>query len=260
MKNFALITGASAGLGAEFARQLAARGWPLVLTARRGDRLEALAEDLRQQHGVQVHVLTGDLSKADTPLALQQQCSELGCTVDMLVNNAGYGVPGEFDSHPLATHEDMLQTMLTAVVQLTHLFYPGMKQRGYGRIIQVSSLAGFAPPTAGHTLYPAIKSFLIKFAQSLNLEAKDHGVHVSALCPGFTYTEFHDVNGTRVMMSKLPKGMWMQAEQVVCEGLDAVEKNQPVKINGFKNRLLAGVARLVPDRWMRSFLQRFRKR
>jgi len=263
-KRYALITGASAGIGKEFAVQLAQQGWGLVLTARRQDTLEQISSELSKEYNVDVHVIAGDLGDPQEPQRIYDYCQQHKLEVGMLINNAGFGIPGDFDNSDWNTHSNMLQVMLTAVVHLTHLFYADMKAAQYGRIIQVASLAGFAPPTAGHTLYAATKSFLIKFSQSLRLEAEEHGVHVTALCPGFTYTEFHDVNGTREMVSNLPKGMWMSAEDVVKQGLDAVEKNQEVKITGRKNNLIAYVSKALPDRWMRFLMrkkiQQFRKR
>jgi short-subunit dehydrogenase len=139
-----------------------------------------------------------------------------------------------------------------------------MLKQKFGRIINVASLAGFAPPTAGHTLYGATKSFVIRFSHSLHLEGKDKGIHVTALCPGFTYTEFHDVNGTRSMVSKLPKFMWMSSEDVVKQGLIALENNQAVKVNGKINRLIAAMSSAFPD-WVTRALfagksNKYRKR
>ncbi|WP_395375330.1 SDR family NAD(P)-dependent oxidoreductase [Marinicella sp. W31] len=263
-KRYALITGASAGIGKEFALQLAQQGWSLILTARRQDTLETLRSELSKAHQVDVHVIAGDLGDPNEPQRIYDYCQQQQLNVAMLINNAGFGVPGDFDASDWNTHSNMLQVMLTAVVHLSHLFYADMKAAEYGRIIQVASLAGFAPPTAGHTLYAATKSFLIKFSQSLHMEAEESGVHVTALCPGFTYTEFHDVNGTRDMVSKLPKGMWMSAEEVVRQGLEAVEKNKEVKINGRKNNVIAFLSQAIPDRWMRFLMrkkiQQFRKR
>jgi len=264
MKRYALITGASAGIGKEFARQLAQQGWHLVLTARREDTLKTLCSELSDTYNIDAHAVAGDLGDPNEPQRIYDYCQQHQLNVAMLINNAGFGIPGDFDASDWDTHNNMLQVMLMAVVHLTHLFYPAMKAAKYGRIIQVASLAGFAPPTAGHTLYAATKSFLIKSAQSLHLEAAEHGVHVSALCPGFTYTEFHDVNGTREMVNNLPKGMWMSAEDVVKQGLEAVEKNQEVKINGRKNNVIAYLSQAIPDRWMRFLMrkkiQQFRKR
>ena len=261
---YALITGASAGLGKEFAKQLAAKGLNLVLTARREVPLRELAAKLEKQHGIHTLVIPGDLADENEPERIHTICQQHGITVEWLINNAGFGLPGEFDAHPWPEHKKTLQVMLTAPVHLAHLFYPAMKARKRGYILNIASLAAFAPPTAGHTLYEAVKSFLVKFSQSLHLEGTDHGVHVTAVCPGFTYTEFHDVNGTRQMVSRLPESMWMQADEVVTLGIVAAEKNQDVCVTGGKNRFIAWLSSALPDRWMRKLvgkqIQKYRKR
>ena len=243
-----LITGASSGIGAEFARQLAALGHDLVMTARRVERLEKLAADLRTQHGAQVTVLPHDLAD---PAAVQWLCDALdqrGLQVDWLINNAGYGVPGTFDANAWATHADFLRVLLTAPTELAWRLLPGMRQRGRGRIINVASLAGHVPAPAGHTLYGASKAYLIKFSQALALENQSSGIHVCALCPGFTWSEFHDVTGTREKMDKLPGYMWLSAADVVRQGIAAVERGEAVFIPGRVNRFIKTMIQLMPDR------------
>ncbi len=247
MKRYALITGASAGIGEEFAQQLAKKGWNLVLIARREEKLKELSQQLGRDFGIDIRIYTADLSDQSIPVKLFNYCQDKELDVAMLVNNAGYGVPGDFEKNNWKTHNDSLQVMLNSLVELCHLFYPQMLTNKYGRIINVASLAGFAPPTAGHTLYGATKSFVIRFSHSLHLEGKGKGIHVTALCPGFTYTEFHDANGTRKMVSKLPKFMWMSSKDVVSQGIDAVEKNKPFKVNGKINRVIAALSSAMPD-------------
>jgi short-subunit dehydrogenase len=243
-----LVTGASAGIGAAFARALAARGHDLVLTARRADRLEALAIELREKHGAAVTVLPCDLANPAAPQHLVAALDERRLHIDWLINNAGYGVPGALVDSPWRTHADSLQVLLTAPTELSRALLPGMRERGYGRIVNVASLAGFLPGTSGHTLYAATKSYLIKFSQSLALENKAAGVNVCALCPGFTRSEFHDVTGTRDKMNKLPDFMWLSAEEVVRQGIDAVERGDAVHVTGRLNRVIKAVFELVPDR------------
>jgi uncharacterized protein len=243
-----LITGASAGIGAAFARALAARGHDLVLTARRADRLEALAEELRGKHGHKVTVIAADLAN---PAASQQLSAALdaqGLQVDWLINNAGYGVPGTFDTVPWQRQADFIQVLITAPAELTRYLLPGMRQRGYGRIINVASLAAHVPGSAGHTLYAASKAYLVKFSQSLALENRGHGVNVCALCPGFTWSEFHDVTGTRDMMNKLPDFMWQSAAEVVEQGIAATERGDVVYVTGRVNRFIKALVKLMPDR------------
>ena len=243
-----LVTGASAGIGAAFARALAARGHDLVLVARRADRLQALAAQLHAAHGTTVHVKPLDLAD---PAASQRLCGALeaeGLAVDWLINNAGYGVPGTFEASAWEIHAAFLQVLLTAPTELAWRLLPGMRSRGYGRIVNVASLAGHVPGSAGHTLYAASKAYLIKFSQSLALENRAHGVHVCALCPGFTWSEFHDVTGTRALVGKLPRFLWQSAEAVVDEGVAAVERGEIVHVTGRTNRMIKALAKLMPDR------------
>lgn len=243
-----LVTGASAGIGAAFARQLAASGHDLVLTARRADRLEELAEALRRRHQVQVTVLPQDLADPAAPLQLCNALAQRGLQVDWLINNAGYGVPDTFVANDWATHAASLQVLLTAPTELAWRLLPGMQQRGYGRIVNIASLAGLVPAPAGHTLYAATKAYLIKFSQALALENRAAGVHVCAVCPGFTKSEFHDVTGTREKMNRMPGFMWLSAEEVVRQSIAAVERGDPVWVTGRVNRFIKALVECMPDR------------
>jgi uncharacterized protein len=260
----ALITGASAGIGACFARQLAAAGWNLVLTARRLERLEELAGELGHAHGVQVECIALDFAAVGAPERLVSELEQRGLAIDLLVNNAGFGLPGTFLSHDWATHEEYLRLMLGHPTELAHRLLVGMQERGYGRIINVSSVAGLVPGTAGHTLYSATKSYLVKLSQSLALENRDRGIHVCALCPGFTYSEFHDVNGTRPLVKGMPKWMWMEADPVVAAGIRAVEQGQVICVPGAWNKFVYTLVSILPDRWALALVDRrsrsFRKR
>ena len=252
LRKTALITGASSGIGEAFAEVFAAEGFDLVITARRQDRLEAVAERLQRQHGGRVHVMASDLSRPD---AAERLCAELtarGIHIDALVNNAGYGVPGAYTASPWKRHEDFLQVMVTAVAELTYRLLPPMVERGYGRIINVASLAGLTPPPAGHTLYAASKAFVIKFSEALSHEVRRAGVHVTAVCPGFTLSEFHDVTGTRGQMKRLPRWLWMDADTVARQGFDAVSVGTAVYINGRINRGIAALVRVLPQSLVRT--------
>jgi short-subunit dehydrogenase len=255
-----LVTGASAGIGTAFARALAARGHDLVLTARRTERLEALAGELRQRHGIEATVLSADLADPSAPRVLCEELQRRGLAVDWLVNNAGYGVPGSFVASDWRTHADFLQVLLAAPTELAWRLLPGMRERGHGRIVNVASLAGHVPGTAGHTLYAASKAYLIRFSESLALENRDRGVHVCALCPGFTRSEFHDVTGTRTLMNRLPGFMWQSAEEVVEQGIAAVERGDAVHVTGRVNRTIKSVFKLMPDRLARRLSARQARR
>ncbi len=243
-----LITGASAGIGAALARVYAARGWDLILTARREAALEALAAELRAGHGGDVAVIAADLAEADAPQALFEAIAGRGLVVDGLINNAGFSrTTGFLQTEPEA-HEAMIRVMLTAPVALSRLFLPGMVERGFGRVINVASLAGQMPATGGDTLYGPIKSFLIKASQGLWLETRGTGVHVTALCPGYTLTEFHDVNGSREQVSSAyPAWMWQTAEHVARVAYDACEADRPRVTPGAMNNVLAALGKLLPD-------------
>lgn len=255
----ALVTGASAGIGAAFARALAARGADLVLTARRGDRLKALAAELASANGVGARVIEADLADPEERAAI---IAEAG-PIDILINNAGYGLPGHFEESPWREHRDFIEVMTTAYVELAHALLPGMQARKFGRIVNVASVAGLVPGSAGHTLYGASKAFLVSFSQSLAAENEAKGVNVSALCPGFTYSEFHDANGTRSLVSALPRYMFMSAEAVVAGALAAVERGHVVYVPGRWNKFVVWLAKALPRPWaaamVKSQSRRFRK-
>ena len=242
----ALVTGASAGIGKAFAELLAAHGYSLVLTARRADKLEALAVALRAEHGVAVHVLPADLADPGAPAALCLALHTRGLAIDVLVNNAGYGVPGAYVRTDWQTQAAFIQVLVTAVAELTHRLLPGMIERRWGRVINIASLAALVPAAPGHTLYAASKAFLVKFSESLAGEVAAHGVHVTAVCPGFTYSEFHDVTGTRTQMQSMPRWMWLDAPQVVEEGYAAAMAGASQVVTGRVNKLVAFGARHFP--------------
>jgi uncharacterized protein len=251
----ALVTGASAGIGEAFAEVFAAEGFNLVLVARREDRLHALAARLTERHRVTAHVVAADLADPEAPARICAELSTRGITVDALVNNAGYGVPGVFLASAWDRHAAMLQVMVVGLAELTHRLLPGMLERGYGRIVNVASLAGLVPSPGGHTLYAATKAFVIKFSESLGHEVRGKGVHVTALCPGFTLSEFHDVTGTRERMRQMPAWLWMDSPTVAREGYDAVMAGAPLFINGRLNRTIAVAVKVAPA-WLIRAVER----
>jgi short-subunit dehydrogenase len=258
-RRLCLITGASAGIGAEFARQYAALGWDIALTARREDRLTALASELEEKYGVHTISIAQDLARANSADKIIAALSVQGRHVDALVNNAGYGLPGTFFNTSWKSQAEFIRVLYTAPIELAHKVLPGMADRGYGRIINVASLAGYAAGSNGHTLYASVKSGLIKFSESLNAECdafEGADIHCTALCPGFTYSEFHDVNGTREQMDKMSKRMWMDAAPVVKAGIDAVNRGQPVVVPGLVNKSLATLTRIMPEPIGRAIMRR----
>lgn len=260
--DWALVTGASAGLGEEFCRQLAERGFNLALVARREARLHELASRLRHQFRVDTRVYAVDLSHSGAGAELTGRLLEQGLIIKVLVNNAGYGLAGHYTDVSWKDHADFIQVMVTAVCDLTRQLIPAMQAAGRGYIINVASLAGLVPGAAGHTLYAASKAFLIRFSESLALENHRSGVHVSALCPGFTYSEFHDVAGTRELVSKMPPWMWMDADEVVRYGLDSVFRDPPrvVAVPGAVNRAIARLMRCLPSTAAMAMTRRMSRR
>ena len=179
------------------------------------------------------------------------------------MNNAGYGVPGSYVNVPWLDHERFMQVMVTAVLDLTYRLLPGMLERGWGRIINIASVAGMVPAPAGHTLYGASKSFVIRFSEALQAENGPKGVNTTAVCPGFTWSEFHDVTGTRDRMNKMPGFLWLKAEDVAREGYDSVMKGRSVVVNGAIYRLLVWLNGAMPRgiaNWVSSLAgRRYRK-
>jgi short-subunit dehydrogenase len=248
-RRLALVTGASAGIGEAFARLYAARGWDVALTARRAERLDRLAAELRASHGVDVHAVADDLADPAAPARILERLAARDRHVDAVVNNAGYGVPGHYADTAWTDQAAFLQVMTVAPCEFAHRLVGGMAARGFGRIVNVASLAALAPGAAGATLYAASKAFLVRFSQSLHLETLGQGIHVTALCPGFTWSEFHDVTGSRAQVSRgVPSWAWMTSEAVALVGYAAVEANRPVCVPGAANKAAALLAKLLPER------------
>ena len=247
-RRVALVTGASSGIGEAFSEVLAAEGFDVVISARRERRLEEIRARLGEKYGIRVEVIVEDLEDAGAPGRLCAELEARGLKIDVLVNNAGYGVPGSYVANSWDVHSRFLQIMVVAVAELTHRLLPGMIERRYGRIINVASLAGLVPAPAGHTLYAAAKAFLIKFSEALSHEVRRHGVFVTALCPGFTLSEFHDVTGTRASVNKLPRFMWLSSHDVARHGYDAVMAGKPIVITGRVNAAIATLVRILPQR------------
>ena len=246
----ALVTGASSGIGAALARVYASHGYDLALTARRDDRLHALADEVRLRYGVDSLVIPADLSDAESPEQVLSAIAANGREVDALVNNAGYGLPGSYAASRWEEQRALLQVLVTAPCEFAHKLLPGMIERRFGRIVNVASLAGLVPGSRGQTLYGPAKALLMRFSQALHLETQGTGVHVSALCPGLTYSEFHDVTGTRAQVTDAtPTWLWLGADEVAQAGYEAAEANRPICVTGAPNKAIAALAKIIPDEW-----------
>lgn len=252
----ALVTGASSGIGAAFARALAARGCDLALTARRADRLEALAAELSEAHGIAAFVIAQDLAAADAPAVILGAIEARGRHVDILVNNAGFSIAQSFAAAPWADQRDFLMTLVVNACGLAHGVIPGMVARGSGRIINVASLAGFAPGVAGHSLYPGAKSLMISFSQALDAEYRAKGLKVTAVCPGFVATEFATANGTSAVMDASPRRLFQTPKEVVAATLRANDAGRVVIVPGWWNVVAASLMRLLPLGLVRAILMR----
>lgn len=245
VRPLALITGASSGIGLAFADLLAEHGHDLILVARRVDRLRLLADRLTRERRVTCHVCEADLSVADAPARIHAFTEERSLEVDVLINNAGYGLPGSFLDSPWPIHRAWLEVMAVQWLHLTHLYLPAMLRRRAGRIINVASLAAFCPEPPG-SLYPAVKAFMVGSTRALSRDLRGTGVTATAVCPGFTDSEFHDVLGSTQTVNKIPRIMWMRARPVVEQGWRAAQAGSPVVITGIPNRVVATVCHFLP--------------
>jgi short-subunit dehydrogenase len=242
---WALVTGASSGLGAEFARQLAAMGAHVVLVARREDRLKELAGELERARGVRTLVVPADLGEEAARQELRDRVRAQGIEVEALVNNAGFGLYGEFLSHPWERERQMLELDVVALVHLTHLFARDMVERGSGYVLQVSSIGAFQP-TPTYASYSAAKAFVLSFGEALAHELRKTGVRVSVVCPGVAATEFLRVSGQKPTLYQ--RAFMMQSDQVVRSALRAMLRGKPSRVPGFGNAFAAWSMRFVPRR------------
>ncbi len=249
----ALVTGATAGIGAAFARALARRGHDLVLVARDPARLDSAARQLRT-YGVKVDVLAADLTDEQGCARVEWRCGE---GLDMLVNNAGLGTKGAFHEVPREQEEHLLRLNVRAPMRLAHAALPPMIDRGGGAIVNVSSVAGFAPGARGAT-YGASKAWLTSFSESLHLQYAERGVKVLALCPGFTRTEFH--SRAEMDMSGLPDRLWLEADDVVRTALADLDRGRSRSIPGAQYKVIVAATRLVPPSVQRKVARGLRSR
>jgi len=253
-RRLALVTGASAGLGAAFARAYAARGFDLALVARRADRLEALAAELKAAHGVDSLVIPADLAEWEAHTPVMDAVRAAGREVDALVNNAGFGIPQSYVAVPWTRQRDFLMTLAVNACGFAYDVLPAMVEKGGGAIVNVCSMAAFSPGVAGNSLYPGVKSLMLKFSQALDAEYRAKGVKVTAVCPGFTRTEFAAQAGVQHIIEREPRMFSHSAEAVVEATLRANDAGRVVVIPGWHNRLAAALLRGLPEPLVRRVI------
>lgn len=241
----ALITGASSGLGAEYASQLAARGADLVLVARNASALEAIASELRDEHGVAVDVCSADLTVDADLERVAALLRDTERPIDMLINNAGFGLSLRFADNDIADEIAHLRIHVEAPMRLMHAALFSMRTRG-GRIVNVASVAGFLP----RSTYAACKRWLIAFSEWANVQYAGDGVSVTAVCPGFTHTNFHERMGLAPGKEGVPSFLWLDAENVVRESLRDAARGKAVSIPSLRYRTIVAVVRLLPARML----------
>ncbi len=242
----ALITGPTAGIGLSFARLLAAEGSNVVLVARDAQRLEQLASNLRATYGIEAEVIAADLTVRADSERVEARLADASRPIDMLVNNAGFGINAFFGDSPIDDQQRMLDVLVTAVMRLTHAAVPGMVERGSGSIINVGSVAAWI---AGGT-YSAAKAWCTVFSESLDRELSGTGVHVTVVAPGFTHTEFHQ--RAEMDMQGLPEFMWLDSDAVAAAGLKAVRRGQAVSVPSAQYKTLSLLAQYLPRPLVRA--------
>lgn len=236
--NYALVTGATSGIGLEIARSLAKRDYNLILVARREEQLNTVASEIKSDYGVDVEVFSADLANPQAPDDIYAFCNSKNINVEILINNAGYALPNQFHKTPMQDEEDCLRVLGISVIALTKIFLPNMLERGSGKIMIVSSVASFAPPSTIQVLYGPVKTFMNRFSDGLNINYKHKGITSTSVCPGYTVTGFHTASGTQEQMDNVPSFMKLDAKVVAEEGLDAMFKGKRLSIPSIRYKVI----------------------
>ena len=244
---FALVTGASSGIGMEIATYLASKGINILLTARREERLQKLAQNLSKEYKVTVDYIASDLSNEHAPNDIYAFCKSKDYQIDILINNAGYGIKTPFHETSMEDEEKFIRVLGTSVIALTKIFLPDMITRKNGKIMIVSSVAAFSPPSSIQALYGPIKTFMNRFSDSININYSQDGITSTALCPGFTVTEFHTSSGVQEEMDRVPSFMKFPAQRIAKEGVDAMFAGKGVCVPTKTYKFLVFLLKILPS-------------
>ena len=244
---YALVTGATAGIGLDIAKELASQGKNIILTARRGDRLREISILLKDEFKVECDYVVADLAQFSAPDKIYNFCLENNYIVEILVNNAGYSINKKFHETSEDEEEKFLRVLGIAVIALTKKFIPSMLEHKHGKIMMVSSLASFAPPSSGWgALYGPVKTFVNRFGDAININYHSQGITATNVCPGFTVTEFHTASGMQDAMDKVPAFMKKDSKTVAIGAVQALMKGRSVWVPGILNKLLAFLCNILP--------------
>jgi short-subunit dehydrogenase len=246
-KSYALITGASSGIGLEIANNLASKGFNLILTARREERLSTIAKEIIKKFDVKVDYIPCDLSDINTPKQIFNFCNARDYRVEILINNAGYAIKTPFHETSMEDEEDFIRVLATSVIALTKIFLPSMIESQHGKIMIVSSVASFSPPSAIQALYGPIKTFMNRFCDSININYNHLGISSTALCPGFTVTEFHTASGVQDEMDRVPSFLKFSAARVAKEGVDAMFAGKSICVPTRTYKILVFMLKNFPE-------------
>ena len=244
--NYSLITGASSGIGLEIAKQLAEKGNNILLTARREKKLIELKAEITSNFNVNCDYISSDLSEIDSPQKIYNYCQEKGYFINILVNNAGFALPDHFHETPMEDEEIFLRVLSTAVISMTKIFLPNMINEGGGKIMIVSSVAAYAPPSKIQSLYGPVKTFMNRFSEAINLGYNNRGVFSTALCPGYTVTNFHTASGVQDEMDSVPKFLKKSASRIAKEGVDGMMKKKRVVVPTKTWKIIVILLKIVP--------------
>ena len=255
-KEYALITGASSGIGLEISKVLAQKGFSLVLVARREDKLKEVSQDLIQNYKTPVTYFVSDLEDPAAPKAIFEFCINKGYFISVLLNNAGYALPDAFHKTPMEAEEKFLRVLGISVVALTKLFLPDMITAKEGKIMMISSVAAFAPPSTIQTLYGPIKTFINRFSEGLNLSYNTLGITSTAVCPGYTVTNFHTASGVQQEMDRVPSFMKKEAHRVAEEAVEATLKGKKVSVPTKMFKIIVFLLKVLPHSLFPLFSKR----